>query len=267
MTKSMFRYPGAKTKLLPTLMDHINKIMEGQDSFTDAFIGGGSVLLEVATKYPNIQLYANDKDYWIYCFWKVISDVDSINYFKLLNLIDQQPTLDLFYKLREEQTTDEVQCAYRAIFFNRTAFSGILSSGPIGGKEQKSAYKIDCRYNVKTLRNKMQKCRDLLQGRLVMSNKNFVEYDRLYYNNDPIYLDPPYFLKGAILYYEKMSVQDHVDLSKILQKRKNWVLSYDDCIEISALYSLNNIIYLDTRYCINGKKDSWENKWELIILP
>ena len=61
-----FRYPGSKNKLLPVLMEHIDSTMVGQDSFTDVFVGGGSVLLEVAQKYPNIKLYANDKNYWVY---------------------------------------------------------------------------------------------------------------------------------------------------------------------------------------------------------
>ncbi len=264
MIQSPFRYPGSKNKLLPILMGHIDQIMIGQDNFADVFVGGGSVLLEVAQKYPNIQLYANDKDYWIYCFWKVISDVYSIPYLDLLNLIDQPPTLEHFYKLREEQTTDEVRCAYKAIFFNRTTFSGILSSGPIGGKEQKSAYPIDCRYNSKKLRSKIDKCRDLLMGRTTVTNKDFVIYDQLY-NDEPMYLDPPYYKKGNALYIEKMSPGDHFDLAVLLHGRKNWVLSYDDCDEVRDLFDGHEIIDLEASYCISSKLRV--NKNELIILP
>ena len=266
MIKSPFRYPGSKNKLLPVLMSYIDQTLVGHDSFTDVFVGGGSVLLEVAQKYPNIQLYANDKDYWVYCFWKIISDVDSIPYFELLNLIDQQPTLEQFYKLREEQTTDAVRCAYKAIYFNRTTFSGIFYSGPIGGKEQKSAYTIDCRYNSKKLRDKIGKCRELLMGRTEVSNKDFTEYAQMY-NDEPKYLDPPYYVKGDALYIDKMTPGDHFDLAVLLHSRKNWVLSYDDCSEVRDLYDGHEIIDLAARYCINGKKDKWEHKNELIILP
>ena len=71
-TQTPFRYPGAKNKLLPLLMAHIKQILDQQNSFSDVFVGGGSVLLEVATKYPNIQLFANDKDRGVYCFWKIV---------------------------------------------------------------------------------------------------------------------------------------------------------------------------------------------------
>lgn len=247
-------------------MNYIDQTLVGHDNFTDVFVGGGSVLLEVAKKYPNIQLYANDKDYWVYCFWKIISDVYIIPYLDLLNLIDQPPTLEQFYKLREEETTDEVRCAYKSIFFNRTTFSGIFSSGPIGGKNQKSAYPIGCRYNSKKLRDKIGKCRDLLKGRTIVTNDHFTEYDQLY-NDSPMYLDPPYYKVGNSLYVEKMSPGDHFDLAVLLYQRKNWVLSYDDCDEIRKLFDAHEIIDLAARYCINGKKDKWEHKNELIILP
>jgi DNA adenine methylase len=181
-------------------------------------------------------------------------------------LIDQPPTLEHFYKLREEETVDEVRCAYKAILFNRTTFSGIFNSGPIGGKGQKSKYAIDCRYNSKTLRLKLNKCRDLLKGRLSVSNKHFNEYDQMAIDT-PMYLDPPYYEMGNSLYTEKMTISDHCDLSMLLHIRPNWILSYDDCNEIRKLYEDHNIIDLSARYCINGKKKSWQNKNELVVLP
>jgi len=266
MTLSIFRYPGGKTKMLPILMDYINPLMENQTKFVDVFVGGGSVLLEVATKYPKIDLYANDKDYWMYCFWKIVSGSDFTKFSALTDMITVKPTLELFYKLRQEQTKDEVECAYRAIFFNRTTFSGIFYSGPIGGKEQKSQYPIDCRYNSKKIIQKLNACRKLLIDRTEVSNKDFSELEVLIKQDIPAYLDPPYYAMGNSLYIQKMSNQDHIDLSSILSSRKNWILSYDDCSEIRNLYKTNQIIDLAARYCINGKKDAWQHKNELIIL-
>jgi DNA-directed RNA polymerase subunit L len=184
----------------------------------------------------------------------VVSSGNSNKLHDLLELVKQPVTLELFYKLRQELTTDEIQCAYRAIFFNRTTFSGILYSGPIGGKEQKSKYAVDCRYNVKKLCQKITQCFNLLSGRTTVSNKDFIAYDVLIDTNYPAYLDPPYYVKGNILYIEYMKPQEHNNLSELLCKRKNWVLSYDDCSEIRDLYKGRTIIDSTTRYCINGKK-------------
>lgn len=266
MTQTPFRYPGAKNKMLPILMEHLDPLIKNQSEFVDVFVGGGSVLLEVAQTYPNIILHANDKDYWMASFWKIVSGSDTVKFLDLLNLVDAKPTLELFYKLREELPKNDVEAAYRAIFFNRTTFSGIFYSGPIGGKDQKSAYTIDCRYNSKKLRSKILKCRELLINRTIVYNKDFSELDVLTQKDIPAYLDPPYYNKGDSLYIQKMSHNDHESLSAILLNRKNWVLSYDDCIEIKNLYKSNNIIDLAARYCINGKKSAWEHKNELVIL-
>ena len=119
---------------------------------------------------------------------------------------------------------------------------------------------------INTLRVKLNKCRDLLFGRTIVTNNHFSDYDRLY-DHEPMYLDPPYYKAGNSLYIEKMTEADHFDLAVLLYKRKNWVLSYDDCSEIQDLYKDHEIIDLSARYCINGKKDSWKSKNELIILP
>lgn len=255
-----FRFPGSKCKSLPTLSKYLDRIIKKQ--FVDVFVGGGSVLLDVAERYPNIQLFTNDKDYNIYCFWNVITD-EKID--QLLELMKQKVTLKLFHKLRETKTNDEVESAYKAIFFNRTTFSGISTSGPIGGKDQKSEWTVDCRYNYKILRQKILYCNKLLSGRTVVENKDFSEYKPLIKTDYPTYLDPPFYTKGDTLYPEKMNHDEHANLANILTTRKNWVLSYDDCPEIRTLYYKNKITNLDRRYCINGEKYDWKDKNELII--
>ena len=261
------RYPGSKAKLMKALMPHIDIMMLNRGEFCDAFIGGGSVLLEVADKYPKIKLYANDKDINIASFWKIISAVDTIKLWELFDLIDAKPTIEQFYKLRETPATNDVECAYRAIYFNRCCFSGIAMSGPIGGKEQKSKYTVDCRYNAGKLKKKIRACHELLIGRTEVSNIDFSLYDPLNKTDMPVYIDPPYWLKGKMLYPENMQPTEHRNLAAILNMRSNWILSYDDCPEIRNLYSKNQIIDLAASYCINGKKTSWEKKNELIILP
>lgn len=267
MTTTPFRYPGAKNKLLPVLMEHIDKALVGQDHFVDLFVGGGSVLLEVAQKYPKMQLFANDKNPWVSSFWKIVAGSDAEKFEKLQKLVAVTPTLKLFYKLREEPAKDDVEAAYRALFFNRTTFSGISYGGPIGGKEQKSKYTVDCRYNAKKLNDKLLFCRALLLDRTTVSGDDFHDCEILLSGNYPVYLDPPYYVKGDALYTEKMTHKDHEDLALLLGDFDKWVLSYDDCPEIRTLYKDCQVIDLSARYCINGKKENWESKNELLILP
>ena len=260
-----FRYPGAKNKLIPILDSYINDLkIETYNAFCDAFVGGGSVLLSIAEKYPNIKLYANDKDYGIASFWQIVSSKDTLKLVSLLELMELPVTLEHFNKLRQVAPLTDVEAAYQAIFFNRTTFSGIANSGPIGGKEQKSKYKVDCRYNFIKLKQKMLKCNKLLAGRTEVSNVSFSEYSVLH-SDIPTYVDPPYYIKGDSLYNEKMTPQNHQDLFEILNNKKNWLLSYDDHSFIRNLYKDFTIIDLAARYCINGNKSSWEHKNELIV--
>lgn len=266
MILTPFRYPGAKNKLLTTLRHHIDEIAKW-DHFCDAFVGGGCVLLDVASRYRKMKLWVNDKDYWMSSFWKVVSRESDREMNELLLLMAKHPTLELFYKLKETPPNSDVEAAYRAVFFNRTTFSGILSSGPIGGKEQKSKYTIDCRWNYHKLHSKIWACHMLLKGRTEVDCKDFKHYYPLTNSNYPVYIDPPYYHKGDALYPERMSKEDHKYLAEVLQQRSNWILSYDDCPQIRELYSNNIILDLNTRYCINGKKQNWVNKGELLILP
>jgi DNA adenine methylase len=264
MNLSPFRWAGSKAKLINIIYNYLNQLLENSNEYCEPFIGGGSVALFIAEKYPKIQLYLCDKDEWVSSFWSVILDYDKLN--KLLQLIQQQPTIDLFYKLRYEEPIDDIEKAYRVIFFNRCCFSGIVDRkvGPIGGYDQKSKYKIDCRYNFNKLKEKIIKCHHLLKNRTIVDNKDFINYE-LIKTDIPCYIDPPYIKAGDSLYYEKMNMKDHNELAKILNNRNNWILSYDDCNIIRDLYNKYTIIDLSAKYCINGKKNNWTNKNELII--
>ncbi len=267
MTLTPFRYPGAKNKLLPVIMKHIDVMMIDKTAFCDAFVGGGSVALEVATNYPSIHININDKDWWMYCFWDTVCESTDGSFEQLLKLIDQKPTIELFNSLRKDTSTDKLTCAYKAIFFNRTTFSGIFKSGPIGGKGQKSKYPIHCRYNADKLKSKIKAIRTLLIGRCSVSNFDINEY--LPMICCPIYLDPPYYIKGSALYTESMKPGEHEAMRDILNKKDDWLLSYDDCPEVRYLYkdikSPARIYAINARYCICSGNVDWTDKNEVLI--
>lgn len=262
-----FRYAGSKNKLSKIILEYLALSLAQASAFAEPFVGGGSILLAIAEKYPTLPLLANDKDHWVASFWKVISSSEETEISQLLSLLENKPTISLFNHLREECPANDIEAAYRAIFFNRTCFSGILDSGPIGGQEQKSKYTIDCRYNFSALKKKIEKCHALLKNRTQVLNMDALQFMQKLENQPVIYLDPPYFVKGNGLYREKMNEGAHQELASFLQRTKNWLLSYDDCPEIKKLYQANRIETLAARYCIDGKKENWKNKNELFIFP
>jgi DNA adenine methylase len=75
-----------------------------------------------------------------------------------------------------------------------------------------------------------------------------------------LYLDPPYLIQSK-LYGRQGDLHknfDHYTLAKILKKRNNWILSYNNSKEIHQLYSDYTILYPDWKYGMSNNKKSRE---------
>jgi DNA adenine methylase len=260
--KSPFRYPGGKQKLSGIIVNHLRPYLENSETYHDVFMGGGSVALKVAEQYPNIKLSINDADETIAAFWSMIL-ADDAAVGSLFALIDQTPTVHLFLALRGTPPKTLVEKAYRAIFFNRCCFSGIATSGPMGGMKQNSEWSISSRYNAGRIKAQFQNIRQALRHRLTVSNLDFEAYLRRTPDDACMYLDPPYFLQGKNLYPVFMLKAQHERLATLLASRFNFVLSYDSCSEIDDMYVWAQTVATEAPYSINGQKKACE----YIILP
>lgn len=256
---SPFRYPGGKRRLLPQIMPALQNLDGISENFSDVFVGGGSVALAVADTNPSTCIHMNDKDTRVAAFWKVTAS-DSVD--ELIDKLDVEPTWDLFTDTQSRKVASDVDLAFQAIFLNRTAYSGILNAGPLGGKKQDGKTKINSRYYSKVLKEKILACNQLLADRTVVTCKDFREVLTTPRQHIAMYLDPPYVEKGNDLYPIGMSHEDHAALAAMLKKHANWLLSYDDCALTRSLYSPEDIMMVPARYCIGNK---WENKSELLI--
>ena len=77
-----------------------------------------------------------------------------------------------------------------------------------------------------------------------------------------MFLDPPYYLnKGNTLYGNNGDLHEafnHKRLYKCLSTKKNWIMTYNDCEYIRALYKGYKIIEVDWKYGMNATKKSSE---------
>ena len=258
----IFRYPGGKHRLIPLLAPFLTKMVKDATEFHDVCVGGGSILLHLATQYPDIQLYANDLDSDIAAFWQTVvtGNVQELGE----RLLHTRVTVDYFYELRQQRPANKLDQAFNAIFFNRCGFSGLKHGNPIGGWSQFSSNKVFSRFNAKQIVQEIQAAHQLLAGRTSVSCIHAADY-LSFYPHAPKYLDPPYFEKGDVLYPVKMSYVDHLRLAQELSHAQNWLLSYDFCPVVADLYSWANRFVIPTRYCVNGFKTEWKEKKELLI--
>ena len=260
--RTIFRFPGGKQSLLKFLRPFLDQCLVGKDSFHDVFVGGGSVLLDVAIRYSSIQLFANDGNAGVAAFWRVVA---SSRVKELCRMIQRtRPSVALFKKMRESDPSDEIDLAFRTFFLNRCSFSGLPRASPLGGWNQTSEFKIDCRWNMPNLITEIEKAGELLSGRLVVSSMDAVEYV-LKYKDQPKYLDPPYLSRGNALYECRMDFSAHLGLATALRQSSSWVLSYDNTPVVQGLYSWADLHLVPVGYRINRAKRRWADANEVVI--
>jgi DNA adenine methylase len=240
---SPLRYPGAKRQLIP-LFDELLRY-QAVSTFIEPFAGGASVSLHVAANGLADRVVLGEADPLVYHFWQTAC-------FETDWLINQVETvevsLETWDRFRASDDESSRAQALACLFLNRTSFSGILHrrAGPIGGRAQRSAYGLGCRFPREELVRRLR-----LVGRLAGSGRIAAVYLADYeatvakalaeYGSEGsfIYLDPPFFAKAATLYRRSFLLEDHHRLARYLTDlNEPWVLSYDDHLEIRNLYSV-----------------------------
>jgi DNA adenine methylase len=82
--------------------------------------------------------------------------------------------------------------------------------------------------------------------------------------NAVFYLALPYYVEGNALYQHGFSKDDHLRLAELLKTTEHlWVLSYDDCPDVRALYHWAQIMSVSVNYSITGAR----RDHELLICP
>jgi DNA adenine methylase len=276
--QSAFRYPGGKSRWAEILHWPLLKATERNLSvYVEPFVGGGSTLLAAAQMRPDInEFVVNDTDRGIYAFWCCIANPTMAE--ALASRYETTtPTVALHDDLQELRVSPQftemavLDAAFIALFLNRTSFDGIVTSGPMGGKQQTAGGNIEARYCTAKVARSIRGAAALLNGRLRVHDLDCCDLISWYDNCDTaLYLDPPYVQKGAQLYPHAFGRDDHVRLAETLRQIKaEWLLSYDNCDEVRDLYggwAYVKGIGIHKRACPNCDAP-YPSKSELVILP
>lgn len=265
---SPLRYPGAKR----WIVGYVDRAIEINnlpvDLFVEPFAGSASVSIALLFMDVVKKIGINEIDPLLSALWQTIF-FDTEWIVKCVKNADV--TLTQWEKIKKSNPTTIREMAFKCLFLNRTNFSGILknNAGPIGGKNQSSKYKIDCRFNKKTIIDRITKIssfrdrvefvwnldwKKALNKILLNQNKGVLPASTLFY------LDPPFFNKAKSLYPYYFQNKDHLELRDYLcTLTKPWILSYDMCPDIMEIYANNilsangvNLIYTTRNY---GKRE------------
>ncbi len=270
---SPLRYPGSKRRLIK----YFNRILAhnrlSPKIIVEPFVGGGSVFLSFLHQKEVEKIVIADRDELISSFWKTLFfDTDYlVNFIKNASITLKH--FDYYKKIGiTPKNYNRRQRARACLFLNRTSFSGILNSsaGPVGGRNQRSKYKIDCRFGKANLIKKVKGIAAFKDKVTVLSTSwlQTINYclGKFKYETKEflIYLDPPFYRKADKLYRHYFDIKRHNLLrDKAVRLKQPWILSYDRTKEIKKLYSNFKRIHIQMPYSINSPAKRLEK--ELII--
>jgi len=259
VTDTPLRYPGGKSQLVPFITElmRVNGLFYGE--YAEPFAGGAGIAIKLLVDSYVSRIYLNDFDPAIYALWhSILNSTDDLC--EKIELADV--TIDEWHRQREVyfsvKRNSKLNKGFATLFLNRTNRSGIIKAGVIGGLNQNSEYKIDCRFNKSDLIRKIQRIgsrRDQIQ----LSNLDAAEFlSRIIpttHKNTLVNLDPPYYGKGRDLYTNFYQPSDHALLAKAVAKiKRRWIVTYDDVPEIRTLYAKYPVYSTKLNYSAQVKR-------------
>ena len=244
--KSPLRYPGGKSRAVKQVM---TLLPPGLESICSPFVGGASIELAVASQGIRVHGYDGFKP--LVEFWQAVLEDAS----RLAALVDEYHPLTrtAFYALQKRYFDIDGRYERAAAFYtlNRASYSGTTLSGGMSPGHPRFTPSA------------VERLRDFHVTGFSVGHADFKE-SLAVHSNEFLYLDPPY-ANGMSLYGERGDMHenfDHAALADLLRERDGWILSYNDCELVRALYPCHQYVKPDWAYGIANKGESNE----LIVL-
>lgn len=246
-SKSILRYPGGKTRAISKILPYIP---EGIEELCSPFFGGGSLEIYLAAR--GIKVYGFDVFYPLVNFWKCACfDAESL----AARVEKHLPISKTEFKFFQKHLYSFEKWEQAAVYFvlNRSSFSGSTMSGGMSLGHP--------RFNEAAI----QRLRDFYNPNIKVLHYRF--QDSIAANpNRFMYLDPPY-VNSSGLYGTKGDLHkrfNHKHLARLLKRREQWILSYNDCPLVRELYQGYRFVPLNWSYGMGKNKTSNE---VLILSP
>ena len=236
---SPLRYPGGKTCLVPLFEKVITDNALSDIVYVEPYAGGAGAALALLYSGKVRRIVINDLDPTIYAFWKSATKFPTAFIAKMFSTPVTIKEWRRQRKIYQDKDAKMFERGFATFYLNRTNISGIMDGGPIGGLNQEGKYKINARFNKKTLANRLEQLA-LHADNITVTNEDGLKLIKKYLGRKDafIYLDPPYFEKGSSLYMNSYEESDHGKLSVVLNKNPDsfWLLTYDNKRQIKSLY-------------------------------
>lgn len=263
---SLLRYPGGKAWFAPYLENLATIHGLTDHAYCEPFAGSAAAALHLLFTGHTNRLILSDKDANVAAFWKLVLNrpkiVEEFIRDVPLTMVEWRRQRAMFLDARRKQETR----ALAFFYLNRTNRSGLVLSGPIGGKKQDGPYKMDARFNREGLISRLHRIALLSEQIEFHQADVFQSISRLKrlrcYKDRTVwmYLDPPYFGWGDNLYLCSFSQSEHKRLARRLMEERElpWVLSYDDTEDARSIYEELQPSVIEVNYFIHSHREARE---------
>lgn len=269
---SPLRYPGGKAKLAPFLIAILKANGPWKPRYVEPYAGGAGAALELLYDEYVDRITINDADPRVRCFWQAVTRHNEAFLEQLASVrisIREWKRQRAIYESRDLRKGFEL--GFATFYLNRTTRSGIVhNGGPIGGYDQRGDYKLDARFNPDELADRIERIgryadRISVSGDDGLALLRKINRSKLNASKTLVYLDPPYYGKGPVLYFNRFTHEQHGQLAAFLGSapRFRWVMTYDNVNEVRDLYQYFPKIAFSLSYSAFERRDGEE----LLIHP
>lgn len=258
---SPLRYPGGKAFLASEFERILAAIGLNKPTYVEPYAGGAGAALALLFADKVERIVINDYDKAICSFWTAVTRKSKPFAQKIMNTPISVSEWRRQREIYEDKDAGFFERGFATFFLNRTNRSGVMNAWPIGGLEQTGNFKINARFNRDDLAARVLKIGEY-KSRIIVSAEDGIKLTERYLKekNTFIYLDPPYFKKGAMLYLNHYKLDDHENLAELLNRNasKNWVLTYDQRKIIRHLYPQRDRKQINLKYRVHDSKKAHE---------
>jgi len=240
----------------------------GEFDLAEPFAGGAGASLSLLFQEEVPRIHLNDADPALFDFWWTLKN-RPVPFLKMIDTIniDMQEWERQRTIYKEKKTLSRLKRGFSAFFLNRCNRSGIImNGGPIGGMTQSGKWKIDARFNRENLRRRCERISEYRDRIFITGEDGLGFIKSINQKKTLLFIDPPYFVKGSLLYLNLIGPKYHEELAEELRssQESKWVLTYDDCSEIRRLYQgWANIRAFSLRYAAAERRQGRE----ILITP
>lgn len=266
MLKSPLRYPGGKSKAIPTIVEYLPQNFSNYSEYREPFVGGGSLFIYLKQQYPRLKIWINDLNQELFLFWHIAQS-------HLAELVAEVRQIkanytsgrDLFAELTSVNTAElsELQRAVRFFVLNRITFSGTVESG---GFSLEAFHK---RFTDSSIA-RLEKIGEILQY-VTITNLDYSKVIAADGKDTFIFLDPPYFSATKSRLYGKEGKLhtsfEHQRFAHLVQQCSHqWLITYDDSPTIRENFSSVNLFEWQLQYGMNNYKQNIAAKGQELFI-